>query len=222
MAGVSVSAPRRCCAPRSATAAAQRSARSSRRSRSGGSVAETTLSLKYRSSRKVPAATEALRSRCVAAITRASKRRGSESPTRTYSCSSRRRRSLPCASRGRSPTSSRKRVPLPAASTCPTRPRSAPVKAPFACPKSSLSTSEAATTAQLKVTRGRSRRGESAWMCLARKPFPVPVSPRRRIVASVAAARVATARHCCIAGLRVSKRARTPRPPARLSSASSC
>jgi hypothetical protein len=39
---------------------------------------------------------------------------------------------------------------------------------PRACPKSSLSISDGPITAQLTVTKARSRRGESAWMCRAR------------------------------------------------------
>ena len=60
-------------------------------------------------------------------------------PTRSmvFSCST--RSSLTCISGGRSPTSSRSSVPPPAASKRPVRLRSAPVKAPFSWPNSSLS-----------------------------------------------------------------------------------
>ena len=61
--------------------------------------------------------------------------------------------------RGSSPTSSRKRVPPSAASKSPTRFRSAPVKAPFSWPKSSLSRRDSGSAAQFTATKGPARRG---------------------------------------------------------------
>ena len=73
-------------------------------------------------------------------------------PTRSNSPSWRTRRSFGCSSRGRSPISSRKSVPPWASSNRPCRRVSAPVKAPFSCPNSSLSIRPAGRAAQLTLT----------------------------------------------------------------------
>ena len=56
--------------------------------------------------------------------------------------------------RGNSPISSRKSVPPSASSKRPMRSWIAPVKAPFSCPKSSLSRSVAGSAAQLTLMKG--------------------------------------------------------------------
>ena len=53
----------------------------------------------------------------------------------------------------------------------------APVKAPFSWPKSSLSTSEGGSAAQLSLTSGRARRGLRLWIAWATSSLPTPVSP---------------------------------------------
>jgi hypothetical protein len=77
-----------------------------------------------------------------------------------------------------SPISSRKMLPPEAASKRPLRWRSAPVKAPFSWPKSSLSKSDSFKAAQFTFIKGPSRRGERRWMALAASSLPVPLSPR--------------------------------------------
>ncbi|KFE58476.1 hypothetical protein DB31_6275 [Hyalangium minutum] len=74
------------------------------------------------------------------------------------------RSSLACTSSGISPTSSRKRVPPCAASKAPVRRVSAPVKAPFSWPNSSLSSTPrrvqlgpVARDGQLKLGPGAER-----------------------------------------------------------------
>ena len=63
----------------------------------------------------------------------------------------------------------------------------APVKAPFSCPNSSLSSSPAGIAAQLSLMKVRSRRGLSRWMARASSSLPVPVSPWMSTVAVVGA-----------------------------------
>ncbi len=58
-----------------------------------------------------------------------------------------------------SPISSRKSVPPSAISNFPSRAVTAPVKAPFSWPKSSLSTSSRENAAQFTLTSGFVRRG---------------------------------------------------------------
>jgi hypothetical protein len=57
-----------------------------------------------------------------------------------------------------SPISSRKSVPPFARSKRPSRRAAAPVKAPFSCPNSSLSSSGSGIAAQFTATNGPSRR----------------------------------------------------------------
>ncbi len=73
------------------------------------------------------------------------------------------------------------------------------MKLPRSWPKSSLSRSVSGIAAQLIATKARSRRGESAWMAWAKSSLPVPLSPSRSTVASVAATRSASARTSRIA-----------------------
>jgi hypothetical protein len=77
-----------------------------------------------------------------------------------------------------------------ASSTLPGTRRSAPVNAPRSWPKSSLSTSCAGSVVQSTVTNGFAWRAELTWIARAKRPFPVPVSPRSSTVASVCAARL--------------------------------
>jgi hypothetical protein len=76
-----------------------------------------------------------------------------------------------------SPSSSRKSVPVVAASNLPFRSPTAPVNAPLTCPNISLSISSLGMAAQLSSMKGRSRRGERAWMAPAMSSLPVPLSP---------------------------------------------
>ena len=78
----------------------------------------------------------------------------------------------PAARAGSSPISSRKSVEPSAISKRPLRWATAPVKAPFSCPKSSLSTSEGGSAAQLSLTRGRARRGLRLWMRVGDELLP--------------------------------------------------
>src|SRR5947208_159823 len=93
------------------------------------------------------------------------------SPTRSYcrSCSS--RSSLGCSVSGRSPISSRNSVPPAAAATLPSVSATAPVKAPRACPNSSLSSSSADRLGQFTVTKGAPARGLRAWTARASTPL---------------------------------------------------
>ncbi len=76
--------------------------------------------------------------------------------------------------------SSRKTVPVWAASKRPVRFSIAPVNAPRTWPKSSLSNRFSAKAPQLTRTNGPLPRGLSWWIALATSSLPVPVSPRRR------------------------------------------
>ena len=89
-------------------------------------------------------------------------------------------------------------------SACSKRPRrcaTAPEKAPFSWPNSSLSTSSAGTAAQFIFTKGWARRGDSSWMARATSSLPVPFSPRIRMGTSAGAARSTSARSAAIAGV---------------------
>ena len=80
-------------------------------------------------------------------------------------------------------------MPPSASSTLPGLRETAPVKAPFSCPNSSLSRSPSGIAAQLIATSGPAARLLARWTACATSSFPVPLSPRTRIVASEAAAR---------------------------------
>ena len=67
--------------------------------------------------------------------------------------------------------------PPSAAAKSPFRSRSAPVKAPFTWPKSSLSRSVSGKAAQFRATNSPRRRVLSSWIARARSSLPVPVSP---------------------------------------------
>ena len=65
-------------------------------------------------------------------------------------------------------------MPPLAASNSPARACAAPVNAPFSLPKSSLSSSDSASAAQLMPMNGPFARGECAWMARARTSLPTP------------------------------------------------
>jgi hypothetical protein len=83
----------------------------------------------------------------------------------------------------------------------PGRSSRASVKAPRRAPNSSLSAKAGGTEAQFTEKKGLSRRRLESWMKRATALFPVPVSPVRRTVESVRAARVAVSTTLRIAGL---------------------
>ena len=79
-------------------------------------------------------------------------------------------------------------MPLAARSKRPGFWRSAPVKAPRSWPKSSLSTSPSGRAPQLTRMNGLPARSEWRWSAMATSSLPVPLSPRIKTGASVAAA----------------------------------
>ena len=96
-------------------------------------------------------------------------RRGARRPAARRRRRARRKRfssstlsSLGCSARSMSPISSRKRVPRCATSSSPFLSAMAPVKAPFAWPNSSLSSSSRERPAQLMSTKASSARGAVA------------------------------------------------------------
>ncbi len=109
------------------------------------------------------------------------------SPTRSNARSCSTRRSLICRSEDAVPISSRKIVPPSAASNLPGLSRTAPVNAPRAWPKSSLSSRLSGSAPQLTSTNGPVRRLERWWNVRAISVLPVPLSPSIRIVARVSA-----------------------------------
>ena len=91
-------------------------------------------------------------------------------------------------------------MPPDASSSAPARARSAPVKAPFSCPNSSLSTSPGASAPQSTTTNGRSARGEARCSAAASTSLPVPLSPSISTVESDGAACSTSAKSARIAG----------------------
>ena len=159
------SAPSRASGPGARRYAAS-TATSPARARSGGRRSVSTSRRKSRSWRKRPIATSSSSAREVAATMRTSTSRSASAPSRRTRPSCRTRRSLTCEAGGSSPISSRNSVPPAACSTSPVRSRTASVKAPLRCPKSSDSMSPAGMAPQLTATKGAAARGESA--CSAR------------------------------------------------------
>ena len=102
-----------------------------------------------------------------------------------------------------SPTSSRKRVPPLAASKSPGRSDAAPVKAPRAWPKSSLSKRVSVMAPQLTAMKGPSFREDWSWTKRATRSFPAPLSPVINTVESVPAMDLARSINLRISGLRV-------------------
>ena len=100
--------------------------------------------------------------RLVAATTRTLTRTVAVPPTRSNARSSSARRTFACSGSDRSPISSRKIVPPFATSNLPSFRPTAPVKAPFSCPNSSVSSNPSGMAAQLMATNGSARRALSA------------------------------------------------------------
>ena len=110
-------------------------------------------------------------------MTRTSILRARDDPTRSISPDSRTRSSLACWRTGTFPISSRKIVPPSASSKRPMRSVRASVKAPFTCPKSSLSNRPSASAPVFTATSGREAREESACSVCATTSLPLPCSP---------------------------------------------
>ena len=83
-------------------------------------------------------------------------------------------------------------MPPCAASKSPGRSWVAPVNAPLACPKSSLSRRFSGTAPTLIATKGPAARVDSVWMRRAIRSLPVPLSPVTRTVESTFAVRRAS------------------------------
>ena len=123
-------------------------------------------------------------------------------PTRSNVRDSRTRSSLTCVAMSISPISSRNSVPPEAISNRPLRSDSAPVKAPFSCPKSSLSRRVGERAAQLTATNGALARVLNRCIAFATSSLPVPLGPVMRTVASVgAAARIISKTGCMASAL---------------------
>ena len=116
----------------------------------------------------------------MAAITRTSTVFVRDDPTRSNSPSCSTRRNFTWMSGARSPISSRKIVPPSASSKRPCRSATAPVKAPFSWPNSSLSTSVGGSAAQLTRTSGRACRRLRSCSARANSSLPVPVGPEQQ------------------------------------------
>jgi hypothetical protein len=125
----------------------------------------------------------------LAAITRVSTLIVSVSPTRSNSRSCSTRSSFTWSLGVVELISSRKIVPVWAASNRPARFATAPVNAPRTCPKSSLSSRLSESAPQLTRTKGPVPRLDSSWIALAISSLPVPVSPSRSTEAFDAATR---------------------------------
>jgi len=94
----------------------------------------------------------------------------------------------------------------------------APVNAPFLCPKSELLISSVDRAGQLTLTKGAPARGLCARIHRASTFFPVPLSPRRSTTQSEAAARPAVCKNDRNDGLAVSKKLSTSASSSRSSS----
>ena len=122
-------------------------------------------------------------------------------PTRSTSDVSRTRRSLTCSSTGISVISSRNSVPVWRALEVPlVHARSAPVKLPRSWPNSSLSITVGEMAPQSTGMNGFLLRRLRAWIVCATTPCPVPVSPVRRMLASVRATRPIRSYTFCMGG----------------------
>ena len=150
----------------------------------------------------------------VAATTRRSSRRVTFSPTFRISPSCSVRSSFACARGDNSPTSSRNTVPPDEASSRPRRDCTAPVKAPLACPKSSVSMRSSLNVAQLTAANISSRRGPSSCRARATSSLPVPLSPSISTGNGAAAALLTSSRSATITALSPIKRATPVSSPA--------
>ena len=97
------------------------------------------------------------------------------------------RKSFTCTSDGKSPISSRNKVPPLANSNLPSLSEIAPVKDPFLCPKSSLSIRSLGIAAQFTGINLCLDLLDNWCKFLATNSLPVPLSPRIKTVASDAA-----------------------------------
>ncbi len=159
------------------------------RSRSGGTRTVIALRRNSRSPRNAPSSASDSSARLVAETTRTSTWIGCRPPTRSTSWSCRKRSILACSAIGISPISSRNSVPPWACSILPWTVRTAPVKAPFSWPNSSLSSRFSGMAAQLIATKGLFARGPRSCSARASASLPVPLSPRMSTGAATAASR---------------------------------
>src|SRR5205823_2491678 len=104
-------------------------------------------------------------------------------PERSISRSWTARRILACSARLISAISSRNNVPPTACSNRPILRMTAPVKAPFSCPNSSLSSRFSGIAAQLTATNAPDDTGPLIWIARATTSLPVPDSPCTSTVA---------------------------------------
>ena len=118
----------------------------------------------YKSSRKRPSAISFFKSLLVAAITRTSTLMSLSLPTRVILFSCKARSTFAWAGRLISPISSKKIVPLLAASNLPARSFTAEVNAPFICPNNSLSINSEGIAAQFTSIIGASARSLWQWI----------------------------------------------------------
>ena len=134
-------------------------------------------------------------------MTRTSTLMGLLPPTRSMICSPSTRRSFTCTLASISPISSRNRVPPSASSKRPMRFSIAPVKEPFSCPNSSLSSTVGASAAQCTVTSFAFGRPLRLWIACATSSLPVPLSPSISTVARVGATCSMTSNTCFMTSL---------------------
>ncbi len=157
------------------------------RSRSGGISRHNTFKRKYKSSLNSPRSDAESRFDLLAARTRTFIGSSSLEPRRTITRSCNTRSNFICNSTGMFSISSRNRLPLEACSNLPIRFCVAPVNAPDSWPNNSLSIMVSGRAPQLTGTNRPSPRGLKSCNARATSSFPVPVSPRTRTSASVAA-----------------------------------
>ncbi|OIQ63000.1 hypothetical protein GALL_554650 [mine drainage metagenome] len=131
---------------------------------------------------------------------RTSTRIGDVPPTRSNSRSCSTRSSLAWKAAEMSPISSRNSVPPWAISKRPLRMPTAPVKAPFSWPNSSVSSSDSVSAAQLTRTKGASLRGDRLCTARAMTSLPVPLSPRSSTVVLVGATWCTSEKTSCMRG----------------------
>ena len=153
---------------------------SSGRSRKGGRMIGYTFSLKNRSFLKASFLISSFRFLWVAAKSLTSTLKSLWPPTLSSVCSWITRNIFAWVFRLISPISSRNKVLLSASSNFPFFMAEAPVKAPFSCPNSSLSTRSSGMAALLRTISGFPARWDRWWMALATNSLPVPVSPTIR------------------------------------------
>ena len=122
-------------------------------------------------------------------------------PRRVILLSWRTRSILTCSESGMSPISSRNNVPPLASSNMPFFRLTAPVKAPFSYPNSSLSSRFSGTPPMFIATNGPSLAADQAWISRATTSLPVPLSPVMRTVALEGAIFLTISLMCIIGAL---------------------